>query len=158
MFIIAILTSLSVNFIISTISRSVSIDFTFFYFINHIFRLFCVPDDFLLDDNHSEGVPRWHSGKKNIYIYLPATRETQVQFLGQEDPLEEKMAIHSSILTWTIPQIEEPGGLWSTGPQSQTQQSTHTQCPSCETDTVECSGCRFFFKSMNFVLSHSYVT
>ena len=115
MFIIAILTSLSVNFIISTISGSVSIDFTSFYFINHIFRLFYVPDDFLLDDNHSEGVPRWHSGKKKKKKNLPAMRETQVQFLGQEDPLEEKMAVHSSILTWTIPQIEEPGGLRSMG-------------------------------------------
>lgn len=49
MFIRAILTSLSVNYIISTISGSVSIDFIFFSFINHIFRLLCVPGDFLFD-------------------------------------------------------------------------------------------------------------
>ena len=47
----------------------------------------------------------------------PATQETQVQFLGQEDPLEEEMATHSSILAWDIPWTEEPGGLQSTGSQ-----------------------------------------
>ena len=44
---------------------------------------------------------------------LPATQETQVQSLGQEDPLEKEMATHSSILAWRIPQTEEPGGLQS---------------------------------------------
>ena len=39
------------------------------------------------------------------------------RFLGQEDPLEEEMAIHSSILTWGIPWTEEPGGLQSRGSQ-----------------------------------------
>ena len=38
-------------------------------------------------------------------------RETQVQSLGQEDPLEKEMATHSSILAWRIPWTEEPGGL-----------------------------------------------
>ena len=38
-------------------------------------------------------------------------QETLVQSLGQEDRLEEGMAIHSSILAWRIPWIEEPGGL-----------------------------------------------
>ena len=37
----------------------------------------------------------------------------QVQSLGQEDPLEEDMATHSSILPWRIPWIEEAGWLWS---------------------------------------------
>ena len=37
--------------------------------------------------------------------------------LGQEDPLEEEMAIHSSILAWKIPRIEESGGLQSMGSQ-----------------------------------------
>ena len=44
---------------------------------------------------------------------LPAVRETQVQFLGWEDLLEKAMAIHSSILAWKIPWMEEPGGLQS---------------------------------------------
>ena len=48
---------------------------------------------------------------------LPAMQETQqarVQSLGRENPLEEEMATHSSILAWKIPQTEEPGGLQST--------------------------------------------
>ena len=48
---------------------------------------------------------------------LPPMQETQVQSLGWEDPLEKEMAIHSSILAWRIPWIEEPGGLQSTGSQ-----------------------------------------
>ena len=46
---------------------------------------------------------------------LPATQETWVQSLGQEDPLEKGMAIHSSILAWRIPWIEEPDRLQSMG-------------------------------------------
>ena len=42
---------------------------------------------------------------------LPTTWETLVRSLGQEDPLEEEMATHFSILAWTIPWTEEPGGL-----------------------------------------------
>ena len=41
---------------------------------------------------------------------LPAVQETPVQFLGQEDPLEEEMATHSSILAWRIPWTEELAG------------------------------------------------
>ena len=44
-------------------------------------------------------------------------QETQVQSLGEEDPLEKGMAIHSSILAWTIPWTEEPGGLQFLGSQ-----------------------------------------
>ena len=47
---------------------------------------------------------------------LPAMSETWVQSPGQEDPLEKRMASHSSILTWRIPWTEEPGrvlaGAW----------------------------------------------
>ena len=48
---------------------------------------------------------------------LLAMRETQVQSLGQEDPLEKEMATHSSILAWRIPWMEEPGRLQSTESQ-----------------------------------------
>ena len=48
---------------------------------------------------------------------LPAMRETQVQFLGQEGPLEKEMAIHSSTLAWKILWIEEPNRLQSMGSQ-----------------------------------------
>ena len=43
----------------------------------------------------------------------PAMQETGVQFLGQEDPLEEGMATHSSVVAWRSPWTEEPGGLSS---------------------------------------------
>ena len=51
---------------------------------------------------------------------LPAMEEIQetwVRSLGQEDPLGEEMATHSSILAWEIPWTEEPGGLQSLGLQ-----------------------------------------
>ena len=44
-------------------------------------------------------------------------QETQVRSLGQEDPLEEEVATHPSILAWKIPWTEEPDGLQSTGLQ-----------------------------------------
>ena len=48
---------------------------------------------------------------------LPAMQETWVRSLGGEDPLEEGIATHSSVLAWTIPRTEESGGLQSTGSQ-----------------------------------------
>ena len=44
-------------------------------------------------------------------------QEMQVQSLGQQDPLEEGMAAHSSILAWRLSWTEEPGRLQSTGSQ-----------------------------------------
>ena len=48
---------------------------------------------------------------------LPAMQETWVQSLGQEDPLEEEIATHSSVFAWRIPWTEEPGRLQSMGSQ-----------------------------------------
>ena len=48
---------------------------------------------------------------------LQAMQETQVQSLGQEDPLEKEMATHSTILAWRIPWTEGPHGLRSKGLQ-----------------------------------------
>ena len=48
---------------------------------------------------------------------LSVVRETQIQSLGGEDPLEKRMATHSSILAWKIPWMEEPGRLQSMGSQ-----------------------------------------
>ena len=48
---------------------------------------------------------------------LPAMQETRVPSLGREDPLEEVMAIHSSILAWRIPWTKWPGRLQSMGSQ-----------------------------------------
>ena len=47
----------------------------------------------------------------------PVMRETWVPSLGQEDPLEEGMATHMTLLAWRIPWTEEPGGPWSIGLQ-----------------------------------------
>ena len=54
-------------------------------------------------------------------------QETQVQSLGQKDPLEKKMATHSCILAWRIPWTEEPGGPQSMGSQSRTRLSDWTK-------------------------------
>ena len=51
--------------------------------------------------------------KKEFFIDI----KTQIGSLGQEDPLEQEMATHSSILAWRIPWTEEPGGLQSTESQ-----------------------------------------
>ena len=53
----------------------------------------------------------WVSGKES------ACRSWWGQSLGQEDPLEKKMASHSSIAAWEIPLAEEPGRLWFIGSQ-----------------------------------------
>ena len=60
----------------------------------------------------SPKLPRWFWER----VCLP-TQETAVRSLGREDPLEEEMAIRSSILVWEIPWTEEPSGLHSTGSQ-----------------------------------------
>ena len=44
---------------------------------------------------------------------MQETKETSVQSLGWEDPLEKEMATHSRILDWKIPRPEKPGGLYS---------------------------------------------
>ena len=49
--------------------------------------------------------------------HLSIMRETWVQSLGWEDPLEKEMAIHSSTIAWKIPRTEEPGRLQSMGSQ-----------------------------------------
>ena len=48
---------------------------------------------------------------------MQKAQETQIQSLGLEDPLEEEMATHISILAWRIPWTEEPGGLQYIGLQ-----------------------------------------
>ena len=60
-----------------------------------------------------DGLPRVAQKVKN----LPAMQETWVRSLAWENPLEEEMATHCSILAWRIPQTEKPGGLQSMGLQ-----------------------------------------
>ena len=57
----------------------------------------------------------WTSLVAQMVKNLPAVQETQVQSLGQEDPLEEGMATHSSVLAWRIPRTEEASSLQSMG-------------------------------------------
>ena len=58
----------------------------------------------------------------------PAVRETQVRSLGGEDALGEGKATHSSVLAWSIPWTEEPGGLQSMGPQKSDTTERLTHC------------------------------
>ena len=81
----------------------------------------------------------------------------KIESLGQEDPLEEGMAIHSSILAWRIPWTEDPGRLLSTGSQSWMwvkQLSTHTHVSRHDMSrglTYFCRG-RFVFCALAFVM------
>ena len=59
----------------------------------------------------------WASLVAQKLKHLPPVRETRVQSLVWEDPLEKEMVTHSSILAWRIPWTEEPGRLQSTGSQ-----------------------------------------
>ena len=62
---------------------------------------------------------------------MPAMQEMQeswIRSLCWEDPLEEEMAIHSSILDWRIPWTEEPGGLQSMGSERDTTKTTEHTC------------------------------
>ena len=76
---------------------------------------------------------RWVSLVAQMVKNLPATQETKIRSLGWEDPLEERMSTHSSILAWRIPWTEESGRLESMGSQRvkyetniHTQAHTHT--------------------------------
>ena len=51
----------------------------------------------------------WYKSGVKICLPVKKMREMGVQFLGWEDPLEEEMATHSTILAWGIPWTEEPG-------------------------------------------------
>ena len=60
---------------------------------------------------------------------LPAVLETQVQSLGQEDPLEKEMVTHSSIPAWKIPWTEEPGSPWGRKESDTTETSLSLSSP-----------------------------
>ena len=62
-------------------------------------------------------ITTWSSLVAQMVKSMPAMRETWVQSLGQEDPLEKEMATHSSVLAWRIPWTEEPSRLQSMGLQ-----------------------------------------
>ena len=55
----------------------------------------------------------WASLVAQTVKNLPAMQETQVQYLGQEDPLKKGMATHSRILAWRSPWKDKPGAWWA---------------------------------------------
>ena len=57
-------------------------------------------------------LPKWHSVKR-ICLLMQESQQTQIRSLGREDPQEEEMTTHSSILAWKIPWTEEPARLQS---------------------------------------------
>ena len=59
----------------------------------------------------------WASLVAQMVKTPPTMQETEVQSLGQEDPLEKEMATHFIILAWRMPQTEEPGRLQFMGSQ-----------------------------------------
>ena len=70
--------------------------------------------------------------------HLPTMWETQVQSLGQEDPLEKEMATHSSVLAWKIPWTEDPGRLQSTGSRKvrHDRMTSHVICTIVDTHNI----------------------
>ena len=70
-----------------------------------------------LNDLHFTSLPRGASLVVQRVKCLPAMQETWVRSLGQEDPLEKEMAIHSRTIDWKIPWTEEPSRLQSMGSQ-----------------------------------------
>ena len=80
-----------------------------------------------------------------------------VQSLAREDPLEEGMATHSSILAWRIPWTEEPGGLQSTGSQrvresDTTEMTWHAPYPKLDYSNI--SILSVVVKIQNFIIFH----
>ena len=80
----------------------------------------------------------WASLVAQMIKNLPAVQETWVQSLGQEDPLEKRMATHFSILAWSIPWTEGPGGLQSTGSQRAGYDSTAEPQHTAQNISVYC--------------------
>ena len=78
---------------------------------------------FILSGARPLGLPQWLSGKESACSAGDTGDMGSV--LGREDPLEEGMATHSSVLAWKIPWTEEPGGLQSMGhKESDTAEAT----------------------------------
>ena len=82
-----------------------------------------------------KGYLRCLSGKESS-CQCKETQEMWVWSLGWEDPLEEEMAPHSSILAWEIPWTEEPGGLQSTGLLGVRHDNTHAQVSKSKSDKI----------------------
>ena len=90
--------------------------------------------DFLIFSIDMLGFPDGASGKEPSCQWR--RHKTWVQSLGQEDPLEEAMATHSTILAWRIPCTEEPGGLHSMGLQRVSHDWSDLACMHIDTLTA----------------------
>ena len=75
-------------------------------------------------EREGENPPTWLSGEESAC----QSKRRGFRSLGWEDPLEEEMAAHSSILAWKMPWTEEPGGLQSRGSQRVRQDWAHMAC------------------------------
>ena len=84
-----------------------------------VFFIFSFSEFYKFSLSHNLGF----SGGRVVKNLLANSADSGIWSLGQEDPLEEEMATHSSILAWKIPWREEPGGLQSQ--ESQRRLSTH---------------------------------
>ena len=82
---------------------------------------------------------------------MQETQETRVQSLGREDPLEEEMATHSSILGWKILWTEEPSGLQSMG----LQRVRHNSNLACMQDSSGSMECVFIFENVFSIMGTS---
>ena len=85
------------------------------FFFNHLFMLISKYGD--IDFIHCTFILWVLVLMAQMVKNLSAMNETQVQSLGQEDPLEKNMATHSCSTSWRIPWTEKPSGLQSTGLQ-----------------------------------------
>ena len=83
--------------------------------------------------------------------HLSTMRETWVQSLGQEDPLENEMATHSSSLAWKIPWTEEPGRLPSMGLQMDIFGKIQDRCLPLQVSLVNLSISTFLLFIFNFL-------
>ena len=70
----------------------------------------------------------WASLVAQMVKNLLSVQETWLHSMGREDPLEEGMATHSSILAWRTPWTEEPGGLQSMGSQRVRHKEVTNRC------------------------------
>ena len=92
--------------------------FSLFYFLNYENMITHLQETWKIQNKvtHSSTI-YWGFPGSSVVKNPPAMQVTRVWHLGQEDPLEKKMATHSSILDWRIPWTEEPGRLQSMGSQ-----------------------------------------
>ena len=94
--------------------------------VSHLFR---TNQSYGFSSSHIYCLSPHYSLVAQMVKRLPATWETQVRSLGQEDPLEKEMATHSNTLAWKIPWTEEPGELHTVHGVAKSQTGLHFHFP-----------------------------